>query len=81
MNDSQKRSILFSLVDIHRRMAEMEGALVQSTLASPFAQFVNDLSPTESQVVRDYFTRIRTTMVACLDEAGIPLDVNRTSTN
>jgi GTP-binding protein EngB required for normal cell division len=79
MNDSQRRSVLFSLLDIHRRMAEMEAMLVQSTIASPFSQFVNDLSPTESQVVRDYFARIRTTMLACLREADIPLESRRTS--
>jgi GTP-binding protein EngB required for normal cell division len=79
MNDSHKRSVLFGLLDIHRRMAEMEAMLTQSTIQTPFSQFVNDLSPTESQVVRDYFARIRTTMHACLHEAGIPLESRRTS--
>src|SRR5207245_2514755 len=51
----------------------------QSTIASPFAQYVTDLSPTESKVVQDYFARIRTTMLACLQETGIPLEVRRTS--
>jgi GTP-binding protein EngB required for normal cell division len=79
MNESQKRSVLFGLLDIHRRMAEMEAMLAQCTIDSPFSPFVNDLSPTESQVVRDYFGRIRTTMVASLREVGIPLESNSTS--
>jgi GTP-binding protein EngB required for normal cell division len=79
LNDSQRRSILLGFLDVHRRMAELEAMIAQSIIASPFSQLVNDLSPTESKVVRDYFARIRTTMLACLQEAGIPLEVRRTS--
>ena len=79
LNDSQKRSILFGFLDIHRRMAELEAKIAQSMITSPFSQLVNDLSPTESKVAQDYFARIRTTMLACLQEAGIPLEVRRTS--
>jgi GTP-binding protein EngB required for normal cell division len=78
-NDSQRRSVLFVLLDIHHRMTEMEATLSQSLIHPPFSEFVNDLSPTEGQVARDYFARIRTTMIACLQEAGIPLEVRRVS--
>jgi hypothetical protein len=77
MNESQKRSVLAGLLDLHRRMAEMEAMLVQDP--SPFSSFVHDLSPTESRVVRDSFARIRTAILAGLREAGIPLEVRRTS--
>src|SRR5947209_3053439 len=63
----------------HRRLAEMEAILAQSLVATPFSQYVNDVSPTESRVVGDYFHRLRDTMLACLEEAGIPLEVRRTS--
>jgi hypothetical protein len=66
-------------LDIHRRMAEMEALLTQSTEPSPFAQLVNDLSPTERKVVQDYFARLRAVMLDGLRDAGIPLDVHRTS--
>jgi GTP-binding protein EngB required for normal cell division len=79
MNESQKRSVLFGLLDIHRRMADMEAMLAQSLISSPFSQYVNDLSPTESRVVQDYFNRLRSTMLACLQEADIPLEVRQTS--
>ena len=79
MNESQKHSVLFSFLDFHRRMAELEATISQSTVSSAFSQYVNDLSPTESKVVQDYFARIRTTMLACLQDAGIPLEVRRTS--
>jgi GTP-binding protein EngB required for normal cell division len=79
LNPSQKQSILFGFLDVHRRMAELEAAITQSGISSPFSQQVGDLSPTEVKVVQDYFTRIRTTMLSCLQEAGIPLEVRRTS--
>jgi GTP-binding protein EngB required for normal cell division len=79
LNDSQKRGILFSCLDLHRRMAEMEAYLVQGAEPTPFSQYVNDVSPTEAQVVRDYFARIRARMLTCLQEAGIPLELRRTS--
>ncbi len=79
LNESQKRSLLFGCLDIHRRLADMEAMLVQSAISSPFSQYGNDLSPTEGRVVQDSFARIRTTMHSCLEEAGIPLEVRRTS--
>jgi GTP-binding protein EngB required for normal cell division len=79
MNEYQKHSIRAGLLDVHRRMAEFEAAIAQSAIPTPFSPYVNDLSPTESKVVQDYFTRIRTTMLACLQEAGIPLETRRTS--
>jgi GTP-binding protein EngB required for normal cell division len=79
LNPSQKRSLLFAFLDVHRRMAELEAAIEQSGISSPFSQYVADLSPTEVKVVRDYFARIRSTMLSCLQEAGIPLEVRQTS--
>jgi GTP-binding protein EngB required for normal cell division len=79
LNDYQTRSILSGFLDIHQRMADMEAMLDQSTIDSPFAKYVNDLSPTEARVVRDYFTRLRDVMGARLQATGIPLEVRRTS--
>src|SRR5947207_1799156 len=71
LNDSQRRSILVGCLDIHRRMADMEALLTQGTDPSPFSQCVNDLSPTESGVVRDYFARIRSVLLDLPRQAGI----------
>jgi GTP-binding protein EngB required for normal cell division len=79
LNPSQRQSVLFGFIDVHRRMAEFEAFITQSTTSSAFSQYVGDLSPTESRVVQDYFARIRSTMLACLQEAGIPLEVRHTS--
>ena len=79
LNDSQKRAVLFGLLDLHQRMADLEALLTQSLDSSPFSRYVNDLSPTEAKVIRDYFGRLRSRMLFCLQEAGIPLEVRRTS--
>jgi GTP-binding protein EngB required for normal cell division len=79
INESHRQTILLSFLHVHRRMAGLEGVIAQSRIASPFSQYANDLSPTESKVIEDYFARVRSTMLACLREAAIPLDVRATS--
>jgi GTP-binding protein EngB required for normal cell division len=79
LNASQAQSVLLSFLDLHRRMAELEANIAQSATASPFSQQLSDLSPIEVKVVQDYFARLRTIMLSSLREAGIPLDVRRTS--
>jgi hypothetical protein len=79
LNEHQKWAILHGCLDIHRRMAEMEAILIQSTISSPFSKYVNDLSPTESQAIQDYFRRLRAATLAWLREADIPLNVRQTS--
>jgi GTP-binding protein EngB required for normal cell division len=78
-NEAQTRAILCGFLDIHRRMAELEALLIPGTKPTPFSGYVNDLSPTEAKVIQDYFTRIRTAMLAHLHESEIPLDVRTTS--
>ena len=79
LNDSQRRSVLFGCLDLHRHMADMEAQIVQSLDASPFSRHVHDLSPTEAKVVRDSFGQLRSRLLAWLQEAAIPLDFRRTS--
>jgi hypothetical protein len=79
LNESQKRALLFGVLALHRRMADLEAILVQALEPSPFSAYANDLSPTEARGVRDYFGRLRATMLACLQEAGIPPEVRRRS--
>ena len=78
-NGAQTRAILCGFLDIHRRMAELEALLLPGTKPTPFSGYVNDLSLTEAKVIQDYFTRIRTAMLAHLRESEIPLDVQTTS--
>lgn len=80
LNEHQKRAILYGCLDIHRRMAEMEAILIQSAISSPFSKYINDLSPTESKAIQDYFCRLRAVMLAWLREAEIPLNVRQTNT-
>jgi hypothetical protein len=79
MNESHKRSVLFTFLDLHRRMAEMEAQIRQAGDPSPFAAWVNDLSPSEAGVVEDYFARLRQVMQGWLAECDIPLSPRQTS--
>jgi GTP-binding protein EngB required for normal cell division len=79
LNELQRQSLLTCLLDLHHRLTEMEATIAQGLLDSPFARHVNDLSPTESKVLLDYFGRIRQAMRTCVREGGIPLDFRRKS--
>lgn len=79
LGEDLQRPIRFGFLDLHRRMAEMEALLIQSAAPTPFSQHVNDLAPTEVKVVQDYFARVRSTMLALLQELEMPLEVEKTS--
>jgi len=74
-----KNALLFTFLHIQSRLNEMEPLLAQGKRPSPLDQYVHDLSPTEAKVVEDYFARIRSTMVSCLEKHGIPIEVHRVS--
>ncbi len=79
LSEHHRRHILHGFLSIHKRMVELEALIVQSRTATPFSQSIKDLSPTECRVVQDHFARIRSAMLAHLDDLGIPLEVRRTS--
>jgi hypothetical protein len=70
-NESQKRSLLFGLADLHQRLEQMETWLGADD-PSPLSRYVNDLSPAEARVVRDSFARLRAVMQDCLRECDLP---------
>jgi len=72
-----KNALLSTFLHIESRLNEMEPLLAQGKRPSPLDQHVPDLSPTEAKVVDDYFARIRSTMVTCLEKHGIPIEVRR----
>jgi len=72
-----KHALLSTFLHIESRLTELEPLLVQGKRRSPLAQHVDDLSPTEAKVVEDYFARIRSTMLTCLEKHGIPVEVRR----
>jgi GTP-binding protein EngB required for normal cell division len=67
------------LLDVQHRLEDIEALLAQSLVSSPFTQYINDLSPTERKVVHDYLERLRSVMLAALDDIGIPLEIKRAS--
>lgn len=79
LNDFHRRSVLAGFLDIHHRLAKLEGAMAGCDRSSPLSEFVQDISPAEIKVVQDYCSRVRSTMLACLEQCDIPLEVHRTS--
>lgn len=79
LNPLHKNALLSTFLHIESRLSEMEPLLAQGKRPFPLDQHVHDLSPTEVKVVEDYFARIRSTMVSCLEKHGVPIEVRRTS--
>jgi len=77
LNPRHKNALLSTFLHIESRLNEMEPMLAQSKRPSPLDQHVHDLSPTEAKVVEDYFARIRSTMVTCLEKHGIFIELRR----
>ncbi len=77
LNPLHKNALLSTFLHIESRLNEMEPMLAQSKRPSPLDERIHDLSPTEAKVVEDYFARIRSTMVTCLEKHGIPIEVHR----
>ena len=74
-----KHVLLSGYLHIESRLNEMEPLLSQGKRPSPLNQYAHYLSPTEAKVVEDYFDRIRSTMVSCLEKHEIPVEVHRVS--
>lgn len=74
-----KNALLSTFLHIESRLKEMESLLPPGKRSSPLDQYLYDLSPSEAKVVEDYFARIRSTMVTCLEKHGIPIEVRRGS--
>jgi hypothetical protein len=79
LNHAQKRAILLGLLDIDRRLAELEAMLAYNPTSSPFCHYVNDLSTGQLQLLPEFFARLRATMLAGLKKCGISLDIPKTS--
>jgi GTP-binding protein EngB required for normal cell division len=77
LNPRHKNALLSTFLHIESRLNEMEPLLAQGKRPCPLDQLVHDLSPTEAKVVEDYFARIRSTMVTCLEKHGIPIEAHR----
>ncbi len=74
-----KHVLSSGFLDIENRLKQMEAMLAQGTRSSVLSEYVSDLSPTEGKVVEDYFARIRSTVLTCLEKHDIPVEVRRVS--
>ena len=79
LGEGHQRHVLQGMLAVHSQMADLEALPSHASRPSPFSQYVNDLSPTEVQVLLEHFARIRVAMLAHIEELGIPLAVRRAS--
>jgi small GTP-binding protein len=68
LNENHRRHLLASCVYVDRLLADIDTIVATADSASPFARYVNDLSPALARVVRDYLTRLRTDMLRVLEQ-------------
>jgi len=79
LRETHRRHILHRFLAIDRRLAELESLVSRGDRPSPLSEYVSDLSSIEVRVLLDHFARIRSVMLAHLEELGIPLDVRQNS--
>jgi small GTP-binding protein len=67
LNENHLRHLLASCRYIDRLLSEIDDVVTAADSQSPFARYINDLSPTLRKLLRDYFARLRTDMVRILE--------------
>jgi hypothetical protein len=78
-SSTQARHLLQRFLAIQERLEELESLSSQGSKPTPFSRYVNDLSPTESRVLIDHFTRVKEVMLAHLEELSVPIELRKTS--
>ena len=60
----QKNAVLSTCLHIEGRLTELQALLAQDRRPSPLDPYINDVSSAETEMVADYFDRIRAAMVS-----------------
>ena len=71
LNDNHKRVLLSAMVHLDKLLGDIDA--IASGTDSPFSAHLDDLTPSQRQVVRDYVRRIRSSLVGALARFGVPL--------
>lgn len=67
LNNNHRRFLLISCQHIDKQLASIE-AMLGTSAGTAFPRYVDDLTPTQKQVVRDYMTRIRERLLVLLEQ-------------
>jgi GTP-binding protein EngB required for normal cell division len=67
LNEHHRRHLLASCQYIDRLLSDIDNVVTAADSGSPFARYVNDLSPTLRKLLRDYFSRLRSDMLRILE--------------
>ncbi len=71
LNDNHRRVLLSAMVHLDKLLGDIDA--IASGPESPFSAHLDDLTPSQRQVVRDYVRRIRDSLVGALARFGVPL--------
>ena len=71
LNESQQRRLSATCQYVDRLLSDVERILTQSASGSPFAPYVDDLSPAQRGAVADYLRAIRTELLRVLARHGL----------
>jgi GTP-binding protein EngB required for normal cell division len=71
LNEHQRHHILASCQYVDRLLGDLEVVASSASSGSPFNRYIDDLTPAEKRVFRDYCASIRAQMVRVLERHGI----------
>jgi GTP-binding protein EngB required for normal cell division len=72
MNENHQRHLLVTLRHLDHLLAGAEHALATAGSTSPFAEYTQDSTPVQRQVVHDHLERVRATLLRVLADLELP---------
>lgn len=79
VNDNHRRALTSTFRHIDEILVEIEAVVAGLGSSSPFAEYVQDLTPTQRQVVMDSLNEVRKRMAEILDRIGAESGGRKTS--
>lgn len=73
LNDNQKRHLLSSFRYVDGLLSNIEALLASTGTASPFSQYIQDITPVQEKVIIEGITRLRAQMAAAIKKMRIAL--------
>ena len=70
LNENQRRHVLASCQYIDRLLADLEKTVASAAAGSPFDRFLDDLTPEQKELLREFTATIRGRMIQVLEGQG-----------
>lgn len=73
LNDNQKHHLLSSFRYVDGLLSDIEALLTSTGTASPFSQYIQDITPVQRKAIVEGIARLRAQMTAALKKMGVSL--------